>query len=78
MELSVCNCLTSTLSFSQEPNVRIRHEPALDLAGGECQPAADYTKRPHVFRLKLAVGAEYLFMAKDQVRYHFIGFLWGI
>lgn len=57
------------LCFSlQDANARIHHEPAMDLAGAECEYAKDYNKRPHVFRVRLASGAEFLFMAKDQVR----------
>lgn len=32
-----------------------------------CEVAADYTKRPFVFRLRLTTGSEYLFQAKDMV-----------
>ena len=51
----------------QDPNARVHHEPELALTGCECEFASDYIKRPNVFRLRLASGAEYLFMAKDQV-----------
>jgi len=53
--------------FIQDPNARVHHEPAMDLVGAECELATDYNKRPHVFRLRLATGGEFLFMAKDQV-----------
>ncbi|CAM9921766.1 unnamed protein product [Lampetra planeri] len=36
------------------------------LVGTRCEVAYDYTKKPHVFRLKLADGAEYLFVAPSQ------------
>ncbi|KAK5623537.1 hypothetical protein CRENBAI_012568 [Crenichthys baileyi] len=33
----------------------------LNLMGAECSPAADYTKKPNCFRLRLRDGSEYLF-----------------
>ncbi|XP_033733756.1 spectrin beta chain-like isoform X4 [Pecten maximus] len=45
---------------------RIHHEPVLSLASAACRKATDYTKRPNVFRVKLATGGEYLFHAKDE------------
>uniref|UniRef100_A0A1I8JGM1 Spectrin beta chain n=1 Tax=Macrostomum lignano TaxID=282301 RepID=A0A1I8JGM1_9PLAT len=47
----------------ERPQDTYRHEPALELEGASSAPAADYSKRPHVFRLKLGNGAEYLFQA---------------
>ncbi|XP_033733750.1 spectrin beta chain-like [Pecten maximus] len=45
---------------------RIHHEPVLSLASAACRKATDYTKRPNVFRVKLATGGEYLFHAKHE------------
>ncbi|XP_060077133.1 spectrin beta chain-like isoform X2 [Ylistrum balloti] len=45
---------------------RIHHEPVLSLASATCRKATDYTKRPNVFRIKLATGGEYLFHSKDE------------
>ncbi|CAH1792317.1 unnamed protein product [Owenia fusiformis] len=49
-----------------DPNSRYHNEPAIDLTGASCMVATGYTKRPHVFRLKLDNGAEYLFQCKDN------------
>jgi len=38
----------------------------VDLANGTAEVAADYTKKKHVFRLKLSLGGEYLFQARDD------------
>ena len=38
----------------------------LDLSGASVQRATDYTKRPHVIRLRLATGGEFLFQARDE------------
>jgi spectrin beta len=38
----------------------------VDLISSSCAIAADYTKRPNVFRLKLSTGGEFLFQAKDE------------
>ena len=43
------------------------HRPQIELAGVSALAATDYTKKPHVFRLKLGSGAEYLFHARDEV-----------
>ena len=58
--LCVCVC--------QDTNARINHEAAPSLAGARCDVAADYSKRPFIFRLKLTTGSVYLFQAKDAVR----------
>ena len=39
--------------------------PPLALKGSVCETATDYTKKKNVLRLKLADGAEYLFMANS-------------
>ena len=56
-----------TILFLKDPNNRIHKEACIDLVGGSCEAAADYTKRPYVFQLKLVNGAKYLFQAKDEV-----------
>ncbi|KAK3578499.1 hypothetical protein CHS0354_007749 [Potamilus streckersoni] len=63
---SSLSCYKDQSKAKQDPSARIHHESALDLAGAECEYAVDYTKKPYVFRLKLASGSEYLFHAKDQ------------
>ncbi len=52
--------------FSQAPTQYFRGEQPLDLNGATCGAASDY-KRPHVFRLKMASGGEWLFMCRDDV-----------
>ncbi|XP_069116991.1 spectrin beta chain, non-erythrocytic 1-like [Argopecten irradians] len=44
----------------------IHYEPILSLANATCAKALDYTKRPYVFRLRLASGSEFLFQATDE------------
>ncbi|XP_039294197.1 spectrin beta chain isoform X2 [Nilaparvata lugens] len=53
-------------SAKATPEVYFKGEAPLDLSGGSAEVATNYTKRKHVFRLKLAGGAEYLFQAKDD------------
>ncbi|XP_052768377.1 spectrin beta chain-like isoform X4 [Mya arenaria] len=60
-------CYKDQKHAKQDPSSLIHHETAMDLVEAECDPAKDYIKRPHVFRLRLQMGAEYLFMAKDSV-----------
>lgn len=38
----------------------------MELQGGKAEIASDYTKKKHVFRLKLANGGECLFQASDE------------
>lgn len=52
--------------FKQEPENLYRGEPPLDLKGAAIEVATNYTKKKHVFRLKLPNGAEYLFQAKED------------
>ncbi|XP_055939314.1 spectrin beta chain-like isoform X2 [Argiope bruennichi] len=52
--------------YKQEPENYYRNEVPIDLRGATAQVPSDYTKRKHVFRLKLSNGAEYLFQAKDD------------
>ncbi|XP_074662524.1 spectrin beta chain-like isoform X4 [Tubulanus polymorphus] len=49
-----------------DPSARFHHEPAIDLAGSSVAVATDYHKRPHVLRLKLNNGGEYLLQCKDD------------
>ena len=51
----------------QDPPVYFHNENPLELTGAAVSVASNYTKKPHVFRLKLANGGEYLFQAKDDV-----------
>ena len=53
-------------SYNATPGIYLKNEAPIDLRGGTCQIPEDYTKKKHVFRLKLAGGAEYLFQAKDD------------
>uniref|UniRef100_A0A1I8GU15 Spectrin beta chain n=1 Tax=Macrostomum lignano TaxID=282301 RepID=A0A1I8GU15_9PLAT len=48
------------------PEDTFHREAPLDLSGASCAPAADYTKRLFVFRLKLANGCEYLFQPRME------------
>jgi len=52
--------------FRHEPDNFYRGEPPLDLKGAVIEVATNYTKKKHVFRLKLPNGAEYLFQAKED------------
>ncbi len=38
----------------------------MSLVGASVEPALDYKKKEHVFRLKLSNGGQYLFRAKDD------------
>jgi len=49
-----------------EPSVYFRHEQPLDVNGAVASAATDYTKRPHVFRVKLTAGSEFLFQCKND------------
>ncbi|XP_052133456.1 spectrin beta chain [Frankliniella occidentalis] len=53
-------------SYNSAPGICFKNESPADLRGGSCETAEDYTKKKHVFRLKLSAGAEYLFQAKDD------------
>ncbi|XP_065331438.1 spectrin beta chain isoform X2 [Cloeon dipterum] len=53
-------------SAKATPDVFFKGEAPLDLRGGSSEVASDYTKKKHVFRVKLAGGAEFLFQAKDD------------
>jgi spectrin beta len=49
-----------------DPRAHAKGHTSLDLAGATVQRATDYTKRPHVIRLRLANGGEFLFQARDE------------
>ncbi|XP_071041629.1 spectrin beta chain [Parasteatoda tepidariorum] len=50
----------------QEPENYHHGESPVDLRGSTTEVATDYTKRRHVFRLRLMGGGEDLFQAKDE------------
>ncbi|CAH0387321.1 unnamed protein product [Bemisia tabaci] len=53
-------------SAKSAPEVYYKGEGPIDLRGGSAEVASDYTKKKHVFRVKSANGADYLFQAKDD------------
>ncbi|KPI92466.1 Spectrin beta chain [Papilio xuthus] len=53
-------------SFRAAPEQTWRGEPPLDLTGAVVEVAANYTKKKHVFRLRLGSGAEFLLQAHDE------------
>lgn len=55
--------------YKTDPEKSHRGEGGADLKGATVSVPSDYTKKKHVFRLKLTNGGEYLFEARDQVRY---------
>mmetsp|Transcript_8050 Transcript_8050/g.14759 ORF Transcript_8050/g.14759 Transcript_8050/m.14759 type:complete len:182 (-) Transcript_8050:1263-1808(-) len=63
---NLLSCYKDKKIAKQDPNNLIHHEQPINLSGAQCFRATDYTKRPHVFRLKLTTGGEYLFHAKDD------------
>jgi len=48
------------------PQVYHRNENPINICSAASEKAADYTKKRHVFRLKLSNGGEFLFQAKDD------------
>jgi spectrin beta len=48
------------------PEAHYRNEAPINIRSATAEVAADYTKKRHVFRLKLSNGGEYLFQAKDD------------
>ncbi|XP_075723579.1 spectrin beta chain isoform X2 [Rhipicephalus microplus] len=52
--------------YRQEPESHYRGEAPVDLRTATAERATDYTKKKHVFRLKLSNGGEFLFQAKDE------------
>lgn len=63
---NLLSCYKDKKIAKQDPGSLIHHEQPINLSGAACSRATDYTKRPHVFRLKLTNGGEYLFHAKDD------------
>merc|ERR1712106_214643 len=53
-------------TYRTRPEETFRSELPVDLIGGTAEVAADYTKKKHVFRLRLANGGDYLFQAGDD------------
>merc|ERR1712106_400458 len=53
-------------TYRTRPEETFRSELPVDLIGGTAEVAADYTKKKHVFRLRLANGGDYLFQAQDD------------
>jgi len=53
-------------SYRSSPDSLYRGEPPMELLGGEAEVATDYTKKKHVFRLKVTNGGECLFQASDD------------
>merc|ERR1711910_189303 len=53
-------------TYRSKPEDTFRGELPVDLIGGVAEVAADYTKKKHVFRLKLQNGGDYLFQAVDD------------
>ena len=58
----------SSAQHRAAPEATWRGEPALELANAEAAVASDYTKRQHVFRLKLDDGCDYLFQVSTYLR----------
>jgi len=48
------------------PDQTFRGEGPVELEGANSEIAADYTKKKHVFRLRLMNGGDYLFQAHDD------------
>ena len=48
------------------PDQTFKGEPALNLRDAQASVASDYKKKKHVFRLKLASGAEFLLQGHDD------------
>merc|ERR1712001_804169 len=53
-------------SYRSSPDHLYRGESAMELQNGTAEIATDYTKKRHVFRLKLSNGGESLFQASDD------------
>merc|ERR1719195_667483 len=53
-------------TYRGKPEDTFRGELPVDLANAEATVATDYTKKKHVFRLKLENGGDYLFQAQDD------------
>merc|ERR1719232_1107204 len=53
-------------SYRSSPDNMYRGESPMELQNGTAEVASDYTKKRHVFRLKLSNGGESLFQASDD------------
>merc|ERR1719234_1462950 len=53
-------------TYRSKPDDTYRGELPVDLTNAEATVATDYTKKKHVFRLKLENGGDYLFQASDD------------
>merc|ERR1712012_505759 len=53
-------------TYRGKPDETFRGELPVDLTNAEATVATDYTKKKHVFRLKLENGGDYLFQASDD------------
>merc|ERR1712051_312216 len=53
-------------SYRSSPDNLYRGEPPMELENGTAEIATDYTKKRHVFRLKLSNGGESLFQASED------------
>merc|ERR1719175_221583 len=53
-------------TYRTTPDVTFRGEAAVELEGAEATVASDYTKKKHVFRLRLPNGGDYLFHCLDD------------
>merc|ERR1719277_2633695 len=53
-------------TYRSKPEDTFRGELPVDLSNAEATVATDYTKKKHVFRLKLENGGDYLFQAQDD------------
>jgi len=53
-------------TYRSKPDDTFRGELPVDLSNAEATVATDYTKKKHVFRLKLENGGDYLFQASDD------------
>ena len=50
----------------------VRGEKPIKLEGVVCEVPTDYSKRPHVFRLNLPNGGQYLLQCKSDVSSVFV------
>jgi len=53
-------------TYMDDNNVTFKDEAAVQLLVGKADIAHEYTKKKHVFRLRLADGGEYLFVPEDE------------
>jgi len=53
-------------TYMEDHNVTFKDEAAVQLLIAKADIAHEYTKKKHVFRLRLADGGEYLFVSEDE------------